>query len=170
MDPMMYKEAVGGKEEPKLVRQISWLLSWIHWLIQLDTKLSKERMGGKENENNDDNDVLYLMQYINDQQLEQQLTSSKDTVLHVAGQFGNKKYMEMILEKSLSLSLLQCFNIDGETPLHIATRKGHLDIVKTLVECAKRLDHEKVESGSGAAMEILKATNKDNDTALHMAV
>ncbi|KAI8002396.1 Protein ACCELERATED CELL DEATH 6 [Camellia lanceoleosa] len=31
-------------------------------------------------------------------------------------------------------------------------------------------DHEEVESGGGAAMEMLRATNKDNDTALHMAV
>ncbi|KAI8002595.1 Ankyrin repeat-containing protein [Camellia lanceoleosa] len=34
----------------------------------------------------------------------------------------------------------------------------------------KRLDHKEVESGSGAAMEMLRATNKDNDTALHIAV
>ncbi|KAF5962144.1 hypothetical protein HYC85_003353 [Camellia sinensis] len=60
--------------------------------------------------------------------------------------------------------------MDDETPLHIAARKGHLDIVKELIECAKRPGHEEVESGGGAAKEMLRATNKDNDTALHMAV
>ncbi|KAI7981777.1 Death-associated protein kinase dapk-1 [Camellia lanceoleosa] len=126
-------------------------------------------MGGKENEGND-NDVLHLMQYINgQQQLELQLTSSKNTILHVAAQVHNKKYVVKVLEKSPS-SLLHCLNIDGETPLHIAVRGGHLDIVKALIECAKRLDQEEVESGGGAAKEMLRATNKDNDTALHMAV
>ncbi|KAF5951970.1 hypothetical protein HYC85_009914 [Camellia sinensis] len=94
---------------------------------------------------------------------------SKNIVLHVAAQFGNQKYVQIILEKSLSSSLLRYFNIDGETPLHIAARVGHLDIVKALIQCAKRLDHEEVESGGGAAMEMLKATDKDNDTTLHIA-
>ncbi|KAI7981785.1 Protein ACCELERATED CELL DEATH 6 [Camellia lanceoleosa] len=173
MDPMLYREAVGGKEEPKLVSQISWssrLFSWINLSCRPDKKLSKEKMGGKENENND-NDVPHLMRFINGQQLELQLTLSKNTILHVAVQFGNKKYVEKILEKSPSpSSLLRCLNIDGETPLHIAARGGHLDIVKALIECAKRLDQEEVESGGGAAKEMLRAANKDNDTALHMAV
>ncbi|KAL7210044.1 hypothetical protein ACSBR1_031590 [Camellia fascicularis] len=173
MDPKLYKEAVGGKEEPKLVSQISWssrLFSWINWSSKPDKKLSKEKVGGKENEDND-NDVFHLMQYINgQQQLELQLTSSKNTILHVAAQFGNKKYVEKILEKSPSSSLLRCLNIDGETPLHIAARGGHLDIVKALIECVKRLDQEEVESGGGAAKEMLRAANRDNDTALHMAV
>ncbi|KAF5962139.1 hypothetical protein HYC85_003348 [Camellia sinensis] len=142
MDPKLYRAAMGGKE----------------------------KMGGEENEKNDD-DVLYLMQCINDQQqLELQLISNKNTVLHVAAQFGNQKYVQIILEKSPSSSLLRCLNIDGETPLQIVARVGHLDIVKALIQCAKRLDHEEVESGGGAAMEMLRATNKDNDTALHIAV
>ncbi|KAI8002717.1 Protein ACCELERATED CELL DEATH 6 [Camellia lanceoleosa] len=174
MDPMLYREAVGGKEEPKLVSQISWssrLFSWINWSSKPDKKLSKEKMGGKENEDND-NDVPHLMRYINGQQLEQQLTSRKNTILHVAAQFGSKKYVEKILEKSpsrLLRCLLCCLNIDDETPLHIAARGAHSDIVKALIECAKRLDQE-VESGGGATKEMLRAANKDNDTALHMAV
>ncbi|KAI8003057.1 Protein ACCELERATED CELL DEATH 6 [Camellia lanceoleosa] len=164
---------MGGEEKPELDPQISWssrLLSWINWCSGPDTKFSKEKIGGKENEDNHD-DVLSLMQYINDQQqLELQLTSNKNTVLHVAAQFGNQKYVKIILEKSPSSSLLCSLNIDGETPLHIAAREGHLDIVKALIQCAKRLDHEEVESGGGATMEMLRATNKDNDTALHMAV
>ncbi|KAF5946838.1 hypothetical protein HYC85_017066 [Camellia sinensis] len=173
MDPMLYKEAVGGKEEPELVSQISWssrLFSWINWSSRPDKTLSKEKREGKENEDNHD-DVHHLMQCINgQQQLELQLTSSKNTILHVAAQFANKEYVEKVLEKSPS-SLLLCLNIDGETPLHIAARGGHLDIVKALIECAKRQDQEEVESGGGgAAKEMLRATNKDNDTALHMAV
>ncbi|CAL5416341.1 unnamed protein product [Camellia sinensis] len=179
MNPMLYREAMGGKEKmgeekkPELVPKISsssQLFSWINWSSKQDTKSSKEKMGGKENEDNDDG-VLHLMQYINDQQqLEMQFTSNENTVLHVAAQFGNQKYVKIILEKGASSSLLRCLNIDGETPLHIAAREGHLDIVKALIECAKRLDHEEVESGGGAAKEMLRAQNKDNDTALHMAV
>ncbi|CAL5413452.1 unnamed protein product [Camellia sinensis] len=135
MDPMLYKEAMGDKEN-----QMSWssrLFSWINWSSKPNTELSKQKIGGKENEDNDE-DVVHLMPYINDQQqLELQLTSHKNTVLHVAAQFA---------------------------------RKGHLDIVKELIECAKRPGHEEVESGGGAAKEMLRATNKDNDTALHMAV
>ncbi|KAI8004210.1 Ankyrin-1 [Camellia lanceoleosa] len=174
MDPKLYKEAVGGKEEPKLFSQISCssqLFSWINWSSKPDKKLSKEKMGGKENEDND-NDVPHLMRYINGQQLEQQLTSRKNTILHVAAQFGDKKYVEKILEKSsprLLRCLLCCLNIDDETPFHIAVRGEHLDIVKALIECAKRLDQE-VESGGGATEEMLRAQNKDNDTALHIAV
>ncbi|KAL7177448.1 hypothetical protein ACSBR2_030749 [Camellia fascicularis] len=66
--------------------------------------------------------------------------------------------------------LLRCLNIDDETPLHIVARVGHLDIVKALIQCAKRLDHEELESGDGAVVEMLRATNKDNDSALHIAV
>ncbi|KAI7981787.1 Ankyrin repeat-containing protein [Camellia lanceoleosa] len=179
MDPMLYKEAMGGKKKmggevkPELVPQISLssqLFSWINWSSKPDTKSSKEKIGGKENQDNDD-DVLHLMQYINDQQqLELQFTSNENTVLHVAAQFGNQKYVKIIFEKGPSSSLLRCLNIDGETPLHIAAREGHLDIVKALIECAKRLDHEEVETRGRANKEMLRATNKDNDTALHMAV
>ncbi|KAL7177775.1 hypothetical protein ACSBR2_031021 [Camellia fascicularis] len=81
-----------------------------------------------------------------------------------------KIYVKIILEKSPSSSLLHCLNIDGETPFHIAATEEHLDIVKALIECAKRLDREEVESGGRAVKEMLRATNKDNDTALHVAV
>ncbi|CAL5413466.1 unnamed protein product [Camellia sinensis] len=162
MNPMLYREAMGGEEKmgeekkPELVPKISsssLLFSWINWSSKRDTKSSKEKMGGKENEDNDD-DVLHLMQYINDQQ---QLECNS---------------LQMKTQSSMSQpnSLLRCLNVDGETPLHIAAREGHLDIVKALIECANRLDHEEVESGGGAAKEMLRAQNKDNDTALHMAV
>ncbi|KAF5962151.1 hypothetical protein HYC85_003360 [Camellia sinensis] len=178
MDPKLYRGAMGdkekmrGEEKPELVPQISWssrLFPWINWSNGRDTESSKQKMRGKENEDNDD-DVLNLMRCINDQQLELPFTSNKNTILHVAAQFGNQKYVKIILEKSPLPSLLRCLNIDDETPLHIAAREGHLDIVIALIECAKRLDHEEVESGGGAAMEMLRAQNKDNDTALHMAV
>ncbi|KAI7993432.1 Protein ACCELERATED CELL DEATH 6 [Camellia lanceoleosa] len=136
---------------------------------KMDPELYREAMGSKENKCNND-DVFNYMRYINGQQLELQFTSNKNTVLHVAAQFGKQKYVTTILKKRPSLSLLHCLNIDRETSLHIAVREGHFDIVKALIEYAKRLDHEEVESGGGAAKEMLRAPNKDNDTALHMAV
>ncbi|KAH7844324.1 hypothetical protein Vadar_026865 [Vaccinium darrowii] len=57
----------------------------------------------------------------------------------------------------------------GETPLHMAAREGYADIVKALIECAKKVEQE-LESGlSGEAMKMLRATNVDRDTAMHMA-
>lgn len=51
----------------------------------------------------------------------------------------------------------------------MAAREGYADIVKALIECAKKRGQE-LESGfGGEAKTKLRATNEDRDTALHMA-
>ncbi|KAI7981313.1 Ankyrin repeat-containing protein [Camellia lanceoleosa] len=84
--------------------------------------------------------TVVLEQYVD--QLEAQVTPNKNTVLHIAAQFGNSH------------------------------KEGHSDIVKSLTECATSLDHDHVaiESGSEITKKMLRATNDDGDTALHDAV
>ncbi|THF95056.1 hypothetical protein TEA_029657 [Camellia sinensis var. sinensis] len=73
-------------------------------------------------------------------QIDNQVTPNNNTVLHVAAQFGRLQCVEEILQES-----------------------------KALIDRVKELEREP-ESWGGAAKEILRATNEDKDTALHMAV
>ncbi|KAE9444833.1 hypothetical protein C3L33_23269, partial [Rhododendron williamsianum] len=99
--------------------------------------------------------------------LDGELTPNRNTVLHVAAQFGHLDYVKEVLEACPSL--LRWLNIKKETPLHTAAREGHAEIVKAMIGRAKRLEEE-LESGLvGAVKEMLRATNLDGDTALHMA-
>ncbi|XP_058182856.1 protein ACCELERATED CELL DEATH 6-like [Rhododendron vialii] len=108
-----------------------------------------------------------LCQYTDDQ-LHAEATHNRNTVLHVAAQFGHLPCVEKILEACPSL--LTFVNVKGETPLHIAAREGYSEIVRTIIESAKKLEQDS-ESGRGATTkEILRATNVDKDAALHMAV
>ncbi|KAH7840741.1 hypothetical protein Vadar_020978 [Vaccinium darrowii] len=105
-----------------------------------------------------------LSQHID--QLEIQTTANMNTALHVAAQ------LQCVVEILQACpSLLRQVNIREETPLHMAAREGYADIVKELIECAKKIEQE-VESGLGgeAKKMLIRATNVDGDTALHMAV
>ncbi|XP_034680633.1 ankyrin-3-like isoform X3 [Vitis riparia] len=94
-------------------------------------------------------------------------TPKKNTVLHVAAQFGQADCVKWILQLPSS-SLLQQPNEKGDTPLHLAAREGHLTVVKVLIDAAKVGD---AESGAAADCTVmLRMINKDNDTALHEAV
>ncbi|GMP56148.1 hypothetical protein CsSME_00020733 [Camellia sinensis var. sinensis] len=112
--------------------------------------------------------IVVLEQYVD--QLEAQVTPNKNTVLHIAAQFGNSQCVREILSKNSSLLNRQ--NAKGDTALHVAAREGHSDIVKSLIEYATSLDHDQVaiESGSDITKKMLRATNDDGDTALHDAV
>lgn len=110
--------------------------------------------------------VDILKQHID--RVEIQTTVHGNNVLHVATQFGQSQCVDEILQ--VCPSLLCRENIRGETPLHMAAREGYADIVKALIECAKTIEQE-LESGlGGAAKMMLRATNVDGDTALHVAV
>ncbi|KAI8002777.1 Ankyrin repeat-containing protein [Camellia lanceoleosa] len=82
-------------------------------------------------------------------------------------QFGRLQCVEEILNECPVL--LRRVNNKCETPLHFAVREERLDVAKALIDCVKELDRE-LESGGGAAKEILRATNEDKDIALHVAV
>ncbi|XAR57340.1 hypothetical protein NMG60_11025445 [Bertholletia excelsa] len=108
-------------------------------------------------------DITVLDEY-NSEKLEDQVTPIDETVLHVAAQFGSKKYVKRILEMCPSMARRR-HDITGNTALHVAVREGYVDIAKTILDCGRDL-----ESGDGVTHELLRATNKVGDTALHLAV
>lgn len=89
-----------------------------------------------------------------------ELTPNRNTILHVAVQFGSVNNVKAVLEECPGL--VQWLNKKHETALHIAARDGQADIVKELLLGAQELGDEDVK-------EMLTATNIDGDTALHMA-
>ncbi|KAK2990406.1 hypothetical protein RJ640_001738 [Escallonia rubra] len=89
---------------------------------------------------------------------------TKLAVLHIAAMFGNTECANEVLRYSPSLSCR--VNIQGDTPLHIAARKGCSDIVQALVKYTTRLDKKRV----GARKEMPRMLNKESDTPLHEAV
>ncbi|GAY42375.1 hypothetical protein CUMW_066370 [Citrus unshiu] len=100
---------------------------------------------------------------------------TENTILHIniisrERENVSTKFVEEILEKCPSL-LLQV-NAKGDTPLHVAAKFGHSDIVRVLVERAKLPQHEneELESGVGAARHMIRMTNNEKNTALHEAV
>ncbi|ESR33742.1 hypothetical protein CICLE_v10004698mg [Citrus x clementina] len=100
---------------------------------------------------------------------------TKNTILHISiisqeRENVSTKFVAEILEKCPSL-LLQV-NAKGNTPLNVAAKFGHSDIVRVLVERAKLPQHEneELESGVGAARQMIRMTNNEKNTALHEAV
>ncbi|KAH9681282.1 ANK REP REGION domain-containing protein [Citrus sinensis] len=108
--------------------------------------------------------------------IERLLTAkTKNTILHIniisqERENVSTKFVAEILEKCPSL-LLQV-NAKGDTPLHVAAKFGHSDIVRVLVERAKLPQHEneELESRVGAARQMIRMTNNEKNTALHEAV
>ncbi|XP_034686720.1 ankyrin repeat-containing protein At5g02620-like [Vitis riparia] len=115
-----------------------------------------------------DGHIHVLEQY---DEIHVQLTPKKNTVLHVAAQFGQADCVQWILQLPSPSSLLQQPNEKGDTPLHLAAREGHLTVVKNLINAAKQLQEGDSERGVTAICKvILRMTNEDQDTALHEAV
>jgi ankyrin repeat protein len=115
--------------------------------------------------------------------LDHLLTANKNTILHIyittlnsqfesrtpiAGSESTTNFVEEILE--MCSPLLQQANVKGETPLHVAARYGHDDIVKVLIEYCAQTPHQDLEGGIESVKEMLRMTNKEKDTALHEAV
>ncbi|XP_057833648.2 uncharacterized protein LOC131044349 [Cryptomeria japonica] len=63
------------------------------------------------------------------------------------------------------LDVLHQLTPGKNTPLHLAARKGHLQIVKRLLE----LMNDDIESGNQESNQFLVAQNLQGDTALHEA-
>ncbi|MBA0786609.1 hypothetical protein Gotri_027806, partial [Gossypium trilobum] len=80
-------------------------------------------------------------------------------------------FIEQILVKCPSLLLQK--NAKGQTPLHVAARNGHSAIVKLLIRsCAKARDGDLEKLGMdqvNAVREMLRITDQESDTALHVA-
>ncbi|KAG5224826.1 ankyrin repeat-containing protein [Salix suchowensis] len=104
--------------------------------------------------------------------LDRLLTPDESTILHVylrnqqEKPGSNTDFVDKILEMCPPL-LLQA-NKKGETPLHLAAKFGHSNVVKVLIDRAKALPADP-ESGVTSAKMMLRMTNGEGDTALHEA-
>jgi ankyrin repeat protein len=91
-----------------------------------------------------------------------QVTTEKNTVLHIAVQFEQYEVAKKIV------CLLGCLamqtNSKGNTPLHVAAKVGNPQMVRFLIDHAEDRD---VESG---ARQLPSMVNLEKDTALHIAV
>ena len=93
-----------------------------------------------------------------------ELTTEKNTILHVALQFKKFKAAKKIVDLRPMLAYER--NSRGNTPLHVAARVGDSSIVKLLINRPTNLD---VETGDGR-QQLLRMVNQDGDTALLVAV
>ncbi|KAJ4717365.1 Ankyrin repeat-containing-like protein [Melia azedarach] len=127
--------------------------------------------------------------------LDQVLTAKGNTILHIhitarptpekpnnniLTKMGLRKKSEEVIisgtnfvEDVLEMCpvLLWKANSKDETPLHMAARHGHADMVQVLItECKKPHQNDHPEEGVAAARRMLGMTNKAKDTAIHEAV
>ncbi|KAM1350214.1 hypothetical protein ACFX2F_004191 [Malus domestica] len=102
-----------------------------------------------------------------------QKTPKDNNVLHIAAEYKQNKFFEEIPLDSQS-PLFWATNKKGETPLLIAARVGCSEVAEFLINHAKTLqfrgaDQESGEADSEAHKKLLRMTNFDKDTALHIA-
>ena len=108
--------------------------------------------------------ILWNMSFV---YMRDKLTPKRNTILHIAAQFGQIDCVNWILQFRPLSSLLLQPNLKGDTPLHLAAREGYWMVTQALIEAAKALPSG---SGIGADKMMLRMTNNENDTALHEAV
>ncbi|KAJ0017920.1 hypothetical protein Pint_10342 [Pistacia integerrima] len=78
-----------------------------------------------------------------------------------------REFVKEILEICPLLLLRR--NANGDTPLHLAAKCGHVAIVEVLIELAESRGEE-LESGVGAKQQMLTMKNNEGDTTLHEAM
>ncbi|KAF4376362.1 hypothetical protein G4B88_000050 [Cannabis sativa] len=93
------------------------------------------------------------------------LTIRKDTILHVAVKYGNIITTQQIL--NLYPWLVLESNESGDTPLHMAARLGHYELVRLI---AMVLNNTSQGERSNSVSLLFRASNLKKDTALHDAV
>ncbi|KAK1401152.1 hypothetical protein POM88_000757 [Heracleum sosnowskyi] len=100
-----------------------------------------------------------------------QRTPTKNTVLHLACQYGSMKCVKQILR--VHESLLLELNSREETVLHLAARQGHFEVVVELIQTAKfsLLQPNYLQYTTSTLLEtFIRTDNVEHETALHAAV
>lgn len=87
-----------------------------------------------------------------------------NTMLHLAASSGNASLVRYIINECPGL--LMKSNLMGEVALHVAAGEGHLDVVLSLIDFIKDISWNDL----GVAKKLYFAKNKNQDTALHVAL
>ncbi|KAJ1685367.1 hypothetical protein LUZ63_016757 [Rhynchospora breviuscula] len=80
------------------------------------------------------------------------------TCLHISSDFGHQEFSMSVL--AINQSLLSSINLDGETPLIVAVRTGHVSLASAMLEMCHQLELSNM---------ILKPDN-NGDNVLHHAI
>ncbi|XP_010681183.3 protein ACCELERATED CELL DEATH 6 [Beta vulgaris subsp. vulgaris] len=90
--------------------------------------------------------------------------SDGSSLLHLAASVGHIRYINFIVQ--VSPTLLYKTNSNSDLPVHVASRNGELEAVRTLIS------HSAAQPRNNADDEIsmLEAKNMDGNTALHIAL
>ncbi|XP_071700661.1 uncharacterized protein [Rutidosis leptorrhynchoides] len=89
-----------------------------------------------------------------------ELTPNKNTILHLASEWGDVDYVKEILKNHTCL--LYRRNSEGETAAYVAAREGHVDILAIMINYYFKLQTESIEQFVTRGM--------DKHTALHIAI
>ncbi|KAF8032247.1 hypothetical protein BT93_D1238 [Corymbia citriodora subsp. variegata] len=93
-----------------------------------------------------------------------QRTPKGNNILHVAAQYQQINFIQDFLQHPSRLSLFGQGNYKGDTPLHVATKRGSHEMVRVFIDKAKALHQP------DAYKELLRKQNSYKDTLLHSAV
>ncbi|XXG69260.1 hypothetical protein AAC387_Pa06g2177 [Persea americana] len=93
------------------------------------------------------------------------LTPQRNTVLHIAVEFGHQNIVEKVIQ--LCSSLISQHNSKGDTPLHVAARAGHLGLTQLL---APALNLEEGNPVRHAGSVALRMRNLEGNNPIHEAL
>ncbi|KAM1484072.1 hypothetical protein TB2_035304 [Malus domestica] len=101
-------------------------------------------------------------------------TPEENNILHIAAEFKQINFIKEVKIHHES-PRFWATNKNGETPLHVAARVGCDEVVKFLIDHTISLpiegvDSEEVPIDGEAYKKLLRMTNLEMDTALHVAV
>ncbi|XP_050368894.1 ankyrin repeat-containing protein ITN1-like [Argentina anserina] len=99
-----------------------------------------------------------------------QRTPKDSNILHIAAEFKQIEFCHQVCHDDQYSQLSWLTNKKGDSPLHFAARVGCEEIVKLLIDRARKVDEENGAAVAGDAQEgLLEIVNIQEDTAVHVA-